>query len=58
MHKIIIDADEWIVDMENNKYKINSSPYAKGCNDALNHYIRKLERIIEEGKEKLKEEPK
>lgn len=50
MHKIIIDADEWIADMENNKYKINSSPYAKGCNDALNHYIRKLKRIVEESK--------
>lgn len=47
MRKIVIDADEWIKDMENGKYKVNNSAYAKGCNDALDYYINKLKRIIE-----------
>lgn len=42
MRKIIIDADEWIKNMEDGKYKINSSAYAKGCNDVLDYYIEKL----------------
>lgn len=48
MRKIVIDADEWIKDMENGKYKVNNSAYAKGCNDVLNYYINKLKRIAEE----------
>lgn len=42
MRKIVIDADEWIKDMEDGKYKINGSVYAKGCNDVLDYYIEKL----------------
>lgn len=52
--KIIIDADEWIADMENGKYKINDSAYAKGCNDVLNYYIEKLKGIVKESKQHLK----
>lgn len=33
---------EWIKDAEEGKYKINTSGYAKGCNDVLDYYIRKL----------------
>lgn len=43
MRKITIDVDEWIKDTEEGKYKINASAYAKGCNDVLDYYIRKLE---------------
>ena len=42
MRKITIDVDEWIEDMEEGKYKINTSGYAKGCNDVLSYYIEKL----------------
>ena len=42
MRKIMIDVDEWIKDMEEGKYKLNVSAYAKGCNDVLNYYIEKL----------------
>lgn len=49
MRKIVIDADEWIKDMEDGKYYVNNnSAYAKGCNDVLDYYIRKLRRIAEE----------
>ena len=53
--KIIIDADEWIADMESSKYKFNHSAYAKGCNDVLNYHIEKLKRIVEEAKRNIKE---
>lgn len=43
MRKITIDADEWIKDAEEGKYKISKSAYAKGCNDVLDYYIQKLE---------------
>jgi hypothetical protein len=43
MRKITIDVDEWIKDAEEGKYKINTSAYAKGCNDVLDYYIQKLE---------------
>lgn len=42
MRKITIDVDEWIKDMEEVKYKINTSGYAKGWNDVLDYYIWKL----------------
>lgn len=42
MRKIIIDVDEWIKDAEEGKYKVNTSAYAKGCNDVLDYYIKKL----------------
>ena len=42
MRKITIDADEWIKDMEEGKYKNNKSAYAKWCNDVLDYYIQKL----------------
>ena len=48
MRRIIIDADEWIKDMEDGKYKINGSDYAKGCNDVLDYYIHKLKYVTEE----------
>lgn len=48
MRKIIIDVDEWIEDAEEGKYKINTSAYAKGCNDVLDYYIRKLEDAAKE----------
>ena len=48
MKKIVIDVDEWISDMENAKYKVNDSAYAKGCNDVLDYYIRKLKVLAEE----------
>lgn len=51
MQKIVIDADEWIKDMEDGKYKVNDSAYAKGCNDVLDYYISKLKRIAEEQNE-------
>lgn len=51
MNKIIIDVDEWIADMENGKYKINDSAYAKGCNDVLNYYINKLKWLKEAANE-------
>ena len=43
MRKVTIDVDEWIKDAEEGKYKINTSAYAKGCNDVLDYYIQKLE---------------
>lgn len=48
MKRIIIDADEWIADMEDGKYRRNNSEYAKGCNDVLDYYIKKLKRTVEE----------
>lgn len=42
MRKITIDVDEWIKDAEEGKYKVNISAYAKGCNDVLDYYIKKL----------------
>lgn len=42
MRKITIDVDEWIKDMEEGKYQVSKSEYAKGCNDVLNYYIEKL----------------
>lgn len=45
MRKITIDADEWIKDMENAKYKLNNSPYARGCNDVVDYYVNKLKEI-------------
>lgn len=42
MRKITIDVDEWIKDAEEGKYKVNTSAYAKGCNDVLDYYIKKL----------------
>lgn len=52
--KIVIDVDEWIADMESSKYKVNDSPYAKGCNDVLDYHIKKLKRIKEEARQALK----
>lgn len=52
--KIIIDTDEWIADMENGKYKVNDSAYAKGCNDVLDYYIKKIKGIVEEAKQHIK----
>lgn len=43
MRKVTIDVDEWIKDAEEGKYKVNTSAYAKGCNDVLDYYIQKLE---------------
>ncbi len=51
MRKITIDADEWIKDMEEGKYKINDSAYAKGCNDVLDYHINKLKYAVEEQNE-------
>ena len=48
MRKIVIDADRWIKDMEEGKYQINTSAYAKGCNDVLNYYIEKLKYVANE----------
>lgn len=48
MRKITIDVDEWIKDAEEGKYKISTSSYAKGCNDVLDYYIRKLEDAAKE----------
>lgn len=52
--KVVIDVDEWIADMESSKYKVNDSPYAKGCNDVLDYHIKKLERIKAEAREAFK----
>lgn len=52
MRKITIDVDEWIRDMEEGKYKISKSAYAKGCNDVLNYYIEKLKHAANEQCEK------
>lgn len=52
MRKIIIDVDEWIKDAEEGKYKINTSAYAKGCNDVLDYYIKKLKYTANEQHEK------
>lgn len=52
MRKIIIDVDEWIKDAEEGKYKINTSDYAKGCNDVLDYYIKKLNYAANEQCEK------
>ena len=52
--KVIIDIDEWIADMESSKYKVNDSPYAKGCNDVLDYHIKKLKKIKEEARQALK----
>ena len=54
MRKIIIDADEWIADMEDAKYKVNDSAYAKGCNDVLDYYIKKLKGIVEESRKHIR----
>ena len=54
MRKIIIDADKWIKDMEEGKYKINKSDYAKGCNAVLDYYIQKIEDAAKEQCERLK----
>lgn len=43
MRKVTIDVDEWIKDAEEGKYKVNTSAYAKGCNNVLDYYIQKLE---------------
>lgn len=51
MRKITIDVDEWIKNMEDGKYKTNSSAYAKGCNDVLDYYINKLKYVAEEQNE-------
>ena len=48
MRKITIDVDEWINDAEEGKYKINTSAYAKGCNDVLDYYIKKLKYTAKE----------
>ena len=48
MRKITIDADKWIKDMEEGKYKLNDSAYAKGWNDVLDYYIWKLEDAAKE----------
>lgn len=45
MAKIEFDIDSLIKDMEQSKYKINTTPYAKGCNDVLDYYINKLKKI-------------
>lgn len=34
--------------MEEGKYKLNDSAYAKGCNDVLNYYIEKLKYAADE----------
>lgn len=52
--KIVIDADEWIADMESSKYKVNDTPYAKGCNDVLDYHIKKLKKMKEEFEHNLK----
>lgn len=52
MRKITIDVDEWINDAEEGKYKINASAYAKGCNDVLDYYIKKLKYTAKEQCEK------
>ena len=49
--KIIIDADKWIAEMENAKYRINDSAYAKGCNDVLEFYIKKLKDIVDDARQ-------
>lgn len=38
--------------MEEGKYKINKSDYAKGCNAALDYYIQKIEDAAKEQREK------
>lgn len=48
MRKIAIDVDKLIKDAQEGKYKINTSGYAKGCNDVLDYYIRKLEDAAKE----------
>ena len=52
--KIVIDADECIAEMEENKYKVNDSAYAKGCNDVIDFYINKLIEIVEEARRNIK----
>lgn len=52
MRKITIDTDEWIKDAEEGKYKINTSAYARGCNDVLDYYIKKLKYTAKEQYEK------
>lgn len=51
--KIVIDVDKCIAEMENSKYKVNTS-YAKGCNDVIDYYIKKLKEIKEEARQALK----
>lgn len=48
MRKITIDVDEWIKDAEEGKYKVNTSAYAKDCNDVLDYYIKKLKYTADE----------
>ena len=47
MTKIELDIDVLIKDMEESKYVINSTPYAKGCNDVLDYYIKKFKEMKE-----------
>ena len=44
--------EEAIKDAEEGKYKINVSAYAKGCNDVLDYYIKKLKYVANEQCEK------
>jgi hypothetical protein len=48
--KVIIDTDKCIAEMEESKYKVADSAYAKGCNDVIDYYIRKLNEIVEEAR--------
>lgn len=41
----LIDADALAKEMENAKYVSNTSAYAKGCNDVINYYIRRLKEL-------------
>lgn len=47
MVKIEFDVDALIKDMEQSKYTINQTPYAKGCNDVLDYYIKKFKEMKE-----------
>ena len=40
--ELTINVDEAIRELESSKYCINDSAYARGANDVINYYIRKL----------------
>jgi hypothetical protein len=48
--KVIIDTNKCIAEMEESKYKVADSAYAKGCNDVIDYYINKLKGIVEDAR--------
>lgn len=47
MRLITIDADKVVAEMEESKYKLVDSSYAKGCNEVVDFYIKKLNELAE-----------